>query len=652
MTEVRVLPAPSCPAVPVEDEVVVLPPCTICHVDDTVIECSGSIRHGFCRDCFQGYARASFELNGEYEREREQGGLVSAPGSLPCPHFIQGECSCTAIHPSLLRRFVDDDTFEMWRHADVRLGMAALAREQEEAEALREIADEQRTPLGNLRHAVLEALTKGGTVCCPQCNAKGEKDDQCMHITCESCNTEWCYCCGRPRGSNGTRAMCSRSNGCDSVAAFLESHQGWAHFAIGNETPGAGALHEFHRRRSAYFLKQLKQSTEAELWAELRDTYPDILNDVPTAGRRIDWNAIDTAEIPTFGETRPVDVRWAEEGREIIADLAARRREALERQDEIELQSNPKTILQRRFALYLSNEIPSSRWKLLTFHFLVLFGLLCSSIAIQQEIVKGSFVAGLCLYISLLLTWAVSSAIDARYFVLLSHEDAWVLPYAEVQFCGSRVEVPYLSVAGRWRRIRMLYLFILFNCLAFGTAMTFFFRRWSQARCISYYGLCGLGPALLAFAAMLFGGGSILINCSPPPAVTAYRYPTFRSTMCQLFLFGAVLVPGGVYLMVGYGEDSPYQPLWIVGSVVLGVSMAVILGALSSRCLNPRGFALDRGEFLSNKWHLVFWVLVIAGAFMMGTAELGDARFVVGCSLSLSPILFVLLAKVRTPSQE
>ena len=103
--------------------------------------------------------------------------------------------------------------------------------------------------------------------------------------------------------------------------------------------------------------------------------------------------------------------------------------------------------------------------------------------------------------------------------------------------------------------------------------------------------------------------------------------------------------------MVGYADDSPYHPLWIVGSVVFGVAMAVILGALSSRCLNPRGFALDRGELLSNKWHVLFWVLVIVGAFMMGSAELGDARFVVGCSLSLSPILFVLLAKVRTPTE-
>ena len=650
MPDVDVMPSPSCPSEPEEDEIVVEPLCTICNVDATVIECSGNISHGFCRDCFQGYARASFELNAEYERERERGGLVSPSGSLPCPHFIQGACTCIAIHPSLLRRFVSDDTFEMWRHADVRLGMAVLAQEQEQAEVLREMADEQRTALGNLRHAVIEALTRGGTVCCPQCNAKGDKDDQCMHIKCDSCNTEWCYCCGRPRGSNGTREMCSRSNGCDSVAAFLESQQGWSQFAMRNETPGEGALHEFHRRRIAYFLKQLKQSTESELWAELRSNYPDILNDVPTVGRRIDWDAIDRAEIPTFGETRPVDVRWAEEGREIIDDLAARRRDALERQDEIELQSNRKTILQRRFAQYLSSEVPRSRWIFVTVHFLVVFGLLCSSITIENEILKGSFGASLCIYVSLLCTRAVSLAIDGRYSVLLSHEDEWVLPYAEVQFCGSRVELPYLSAAGRWHRIRMLYLFLLFSCLAFGTAMTFFFRRWSSARCISCYGLCGLGPALLAFSGMLFGGGSILVNCSPPPATTAYRYPTFRSTMWRLFVLGAVLVPVGVYLMVGYTGDSPQQPLWIVGCIVTGISTAVILGALSSRCLNPRGFALDRGELLSNKTHVLFWTLVVLGVFMLGTSELGNARFVVGCALILSPILFVLLAKVHNSS--
>jgi hypothetical protein len=648
MSDVHDMPVPSCPSMPNDDgDEASL--CSICHVDETVIECSGSIPHGFCRDCFQGYARANFELNAEYERERDRGGRVSAVGSLPCPHFIQGACTCTAIDPSLLRRFVDDDTFDMWRQADIRIGMAALLREQEEAEARQGAVEEQRTPLGNLRHAVLEALTKGGTVCCPQCKTKGEKDDQCMHIKCESCNTEWCYCCGRPRGSNGTRSMCSRQNGCDAMSPYLENQPGWDHFAIGDESPGQGALHEFHRRRIAYFLKQLKECTGATLWAELRLTYPDVLDDVPTAGRSVDWDAIDTAEIPTFGDTRPVDVRWAEEGREILADLEARRREALERQDVIELQSNRKTILQRKFAQYIAEGVPRSTWILVTLHAVFIIGLLCASIAVRNELIKGCLAASLCVYVVILLSLAIGSAIDGRYSVLLNQEDEWALPYAEVQFCGSREEAPYLSAVGRWGRARLLYVFALCLCLAFGVAMTAFFHGWSHNRCISYRGLCGLGPALLAFTGMVFGGGTLILNLSPPPVATAYRYPKFKKTMCQLIILGGVFVPAGVYLMVGFADDNTYHSLWIIGSVIIGLSMAAILGDLSYRCLSPRGFALDRGEFLFNKKFAFFWLVVIVGFFMLGTAELGNSRLVMACVLILGPVLCVLLQKIRTP---
>jgi hypothetical protein len=49
--------------------------------------------------------------------------------------------------------------------------------------------------------------------------------------------------------------------------------------------------------------------------------------------------------------------------------------------------------------------------------------------------------------------------------------------------------------------------------------------------------------------------------------------------------------------MVGFADDNTYHSLWIIGSVIIGLSMAAILGDLSYRCLSPRGFALDRGEF-------------------------------------------------------
>ena len=625
-----------------------VPRCSICDVDDAVIECSGHDTHGFCRECFQGYAKANFELNAEYERERNRGGLVSSAGNLPCPHFIQGTCNCTDIPSSMLRRFVDDDTFDMWRQADVRISMAVIERDQQEAEARREEAEEQRTPLENLRDAVQEALTKGGTVCCPQCKTKGEKDDQCMHIKCESCSTEWCYCCGRPRGNHRTPLFCSRESGCDSIGPYLESQPGWDNFAMRDESPGQGALSEFHRLRIAYFLKQLKQSTDEALWAELRAAHPDILSDVPTEGRRVDWDDIDAAEIPTFGETRPVDVRWAEEGREILADLEERRREALERQEDLELQSNRHTILQRRFAQYLATNVSRSGWIFTTVHFLCIFNLLCASIAVQEEVIKVCLASILCLYIIVLLSRVVGSAIDWRYLVLVSQEDERVLPYAEVQFCGSRDEVPYLSSAGRWSKMKWIYLCVLFVCLAFGVFLTIFFQGWSHVRCISNYGVCGLGPAVLAFAGMFFGGGTLLMNLSPPPEASGRRYQTFRTTMYKLILFGAVLVPVGIYLMVGYTDPYRYQTGWIAGAITLGLSTAITLGDLSNRYLSPRGFALDRGVFLSNRRHLAVWFLIILGLFFLGTSERNFERLRFGAVLSLGPMLFVLIDKIRS----
>jgi prepilin signal peptidase PulO-like enzyme (type II secretory pathway) len=68
----------------------------------------------------------------------------------------------------------------------------------------------------------------------------------------------------------------------------------------------------------------------------------------------------------------------------------------------------------------------------------VIIGLLCASIAVRNELIKGCLAASLCVYVVILLSLAIGSAIDWRYSVLLNQGDEWALPYAEVQFCGSR----------------------------------------------------------------------------------------------------------------------------------------------------------------------------------------------------------------------
>merc|ERR1719333_505727 len=51
------------------------------------------------------------------------------------------------------------------------------------------------------KKAFEEAIIAGQSVPCPQCGLSGRKDDTggevCTHMRCASCNTEWCYCCGK-----------------------------------------------------------------------------------------------------------------------------------------------------------------------------------------------------------------------------------------------------------------------------------------------------------------------------------------------------------------------------------------------------------------------------------------------------------------------
>lgn len=617
-----------------------LPICGICNVDDGVIECSGQEAHAFCRECFEGYARVNFELNGEYERERDRGGLVSNSGGLPCPHFIQGACNCTEIAPSLLRRFVDDEAFRSWRQADVRLGMAESQRESDEAEARRQAVEEQLSPVENLRQAVLEAFTKGGTVCCPECSAKGEKDDQCMHIRCQSCATDWCYCCGRKREDGG----CHGSNKCDAESCYLENSPGWDSFGLDEETQGQGALHEFHRRRVAYFLRHLKQNTGDSLWTELRATYPDLLTGVPTEGRSIDWDSLDDAMFPVFGTTARSDVKWASDWRDIIDDLEERRKVAL---DNILNQTGRRTILQRRFARYVESGVSRLDWLWVVLHFLALFALFTACIAVENELAKLLLGSGLCLLIVYLLARNTSSAIDARYTILSNQEDETLLPYAEVQFCGTREELPYLSRAGRWRRLKWLYLVSLFACLSFGIFLTVFFRGWSEARCISYYGVCGIGPALLVYGAMVFGVGTLFVNLSPPPE-SRRGLRMFGSHAYFLYILGGVMMPVGTYFMIGFPFSSSYWFMWAVGAALVWSSASVVLTDLSQRCLNPRGFAVSRGGVTDKA--VLFWAATMFGLLLLRTADTNVIQITFGCILSVCPSLYFLIQKYRAAS--
>eukprot|EP01043_Picozoa_sp_COSAG02_P010960 COSAG02_NODE_397_length_23124_cov_439.255635_2_plen_708_part_00 len=117
--------------------------------------------------------------------------------------------------------------------------------------------------------------------------------------------------CRRISGSEP--GQCPRgAGGCDEASCYLEDHEGWGGFAIRGESRGAGAREEFLRRRQAYYVRQVMENTDPQLWAQLREKSPRLLVDVPTPGRKIDWDELSTAAFPLFG---------ANVGREDISDL-------------------------------------------------------------------------------------------------------------------------------------------------------------------------------------------------------------------------------------------------------------------------------------------------------------------------------------------
>ena len=50
----------------------------------------------------------------------------------------------------------------------------------------------------------------------------------------------------------------------------------------------------------AYFVGVVKRAIEPDVWGDLRETYPHLLQDV-IARRSIQWDEVDTAEHPKFG---------------------------------------------------------------------------------------------------------------------------------------------------------------------------------------------------------------------------------------------------------------------------------------------------------------------------------------------------------------
>ena len=286
--------------------------CSICmeaHDPSMGVRCSGDSPHYVCLSCLCLYIEGQCEpsaAGGTYEIEkRNAGGHVSDVGELPCPVFLMDGCDCgriggeeaalmmkVASHPSCVR------TLKTLIGASQRAAREKERAEQAEvadAEARRKAAQTALQAAGDL---VKEAMTHGQSTSCPKCSATFRKDDQCMHMTCEICRTDFCYVCGKD--SRG----CVRGRDCDRQSCFLESNPGWGDHARAGESRGEGALYEFQRRKIAFLVRQAKEKIEDEVWTRLKTDEPELLTDV-IKGRSITWEEVDSAEMPQFGERPP-----------------------------------------------------------------------------------------------------------------------------------------------------------------------------------------------------------------------------------------------------------------------------------------------------------------------------------------------------------
>eukprot|EP01043_Picozoa_sp_COSAG02_P077533 COSAG02_NODE_17012_length_1036_cov_0.684098_2_plen_294_part_01 len=226
-------------------------------------------------------------------------------------------------------------------HETARLRVA-LAEKSAVAAELRTLEEKRKKAmdpadiaLAELKVQVIEALDRGGSVLCPRCGTRMVKDDACIHIDSCPCGSKWCFLCAKencPRGRGG----------CDENSYYLEQHEGWTACNLEGESQSQGAQQEFYRRRQAFMVRAVMEHTPPDLWASLREKHPNLLANTPTPGRNIDWDALDSAEIPLFGANK----RRAEAENE--ADPSAAKRRLQQYWDNLRLEQEAAELREAR----------------------------------------------------------------------------------------------------------------------------------------------------------------------------------------------------------------------------------------------------------------------------------------------------------------
>ena len=232
-------------------------------------------------------------LNGSQESQEGQEQQPRGPWSREAELLGRGACPAN-VWESARGRLAEEDA-------------RAAAEQRESMEEQRmldaEAADGDEA-VERARQELVNALDTGGSLRCPKCGVRALKNNACIHMDSCACGSSWCFLCNKLSGDGP--GQCPRGQGkggCDEDAMFLQNCPGWENFALPDlgEDPGMGAQQEFLRRRMAFVCRAVKSETPPHIWQQLRQKHPDLLSDVPTPGRSIDWDALDVAEMPLFG---------------------------------------------------------------------------------------------------------------------------------------------------------------------------------------------------------------------------------------------------------------------------------------------------------------------------------------------------------------
>ena len=289
--------------------------------------CSGSQgTHYLCNECELAYLRTELAPGHAFDGIRHMGvrstAIVSQPGELPCPLFVNGDCDCASLPFAGLCHALrtNEEIAQLYQTAFRRVVEAQVTRDVRRLTTSATTNDQDNddnptvmaaSSVQAVHRTVMSRLDQASMMRCPDCQYPGLKDHACMHIACQgpACTTRWCYVCGRHRLRGNVEEDCQ---GCDAIALYLEDQPGgWNEFALPTEQAGVGARNEFHRRRMTYYIQRVKQETPPGLWASFRAAYPDIFLNVPTVGRSIAWQELDEpSPPPVFGNSIEEDLLW------------------------------------------------------------------------------------------------------------------------------------------------------------------------------------------------------------------------------------------------------------------------------------------------------------------------------------------------------